>query len=82
MMSLKSVVAAFLILVLSLPSASASINWNGPANAAIDNLATFLQGIGFKNAGVRPFGYGWEIEKVDVWANNNNGRRSLRQRED
>ena len=52
----------FLILFgLNHNTVNASINWDGPGNAAIDQLALTLQALGFENAGVRPFGYGFEI---------------------
>ena len=50
-----------LLLGLTHNTVNASINWDGPGNAAIDQLALTLQALGFENAGVRPFGYGFEI---------------------
>lgn len=44
--------------------AAASVNWDGPVDAAIDNLAATLQALGFSGAGVRPFGYGFNVEYI------------------
>lgn len=51
---------------MTVSNASASVKWDGPVDAAIDGLASFLQRIGLQGAGVRPFGYGFTIEKVEV----------------
>lgn len=55
--------ACFLIALAAhlVPFTDASANWNGPVDALIDQLASFLQSLGLVNAGVRPFGYGFEI---------------------
>ena len=59
--NLISIVVA---LFLGADKAAASVNWDGPVDAAIDRLAATLQGLGMEGAGVRPFGYGFNIEYV------------------
>ena len=53
--------AIFFLVVVSAHAVTASITWDGPVDAAIDQVAATLNKLGIKGAGVRPFGYGFEI---------------------
>jgi len=55
------VALALLVVVCLVPSSQASATWDGPVNAAIDQVALTLQNLGLEGAVVKPFGYGFEI---------------------
>jgi hypothetical protein len=56
--------ATVLLLLFSAEQVSGSVHWDGPVDAAITLLATFLNDHGVEGAGVRPFGYGFTIGEV------------------
>ena len=49
-----------LVFLLAQP-VSGSVNWDGPVDAAISRLASFLNSVGVQGAGVRPLGYRFAI---------------------
>jgi hypothetical protein len=53
--------ATALLFLFAAEQVAGSIHWDGPVDAAITRLATFLNDMGIEGAGVRPFGYGFTI---------------------
>jgi hypothetical protein len=63
--NMRAILTMVLLLIFSANQVAGSINWDGPVDAAISGLATFLQGLGIEGAGVRPLGYGFEIGEAE-----------------